>query len=213
MSEGQTLMFSLTLYKVVTILAGLAFAFMGYKLFVHGIFKNAGELQTNWENRKLVLKKAAPGTFFALFGTVIVCTSLLRGLTFQPSEGGIGGGAGAFGSDASKGDEPNSQSPNAEKARQTTLNDIATFNRFADDLLRQRKQSQGPRTTVSVENSEQMLDAIDRTKGTLILSVWSRDWGDREEFKKWATHSAGYFYSDPPSSIARAAAIFKGGPQ
>lgn len=210
MSEGHTLMLSLTIYKVVTILAGLAFAFMGYKLFIHGIFTEAGELHTNWENRNLILRKAAPGTFFALFGTLIVCTSLWRGLTFEPSQWQVGGGSGLFGNEASKGDDRSSQNPTAEKTRQSVLNDIATFNQFANDLLRQRKQEEGSMLTVTVENSDRILDLIDRTKATLMLSVWSQDWGNWEEFRKWALRAPGYFYSDPPASIARAAAIFKG---
>ncbi len=73
----------MTIYKVVTMLVGLAFAFMGYKLFVHGIFEQAGELSTKWENRGLVLRKATPGTFFVLFGTVIICVSLMRGFVLE----------------------------------------------------------------------------------------------------------------------------------
>jgi hypothetical protein len=210
MSEGHTLMLSLTIYKVVTILSGLAFAFMGYKLFLHGIFTEAGEVRTNWENRNLILRKAAPGTFFALFGTLIVCTSLWRGLTFEPSQGQGGGGSGIFGNDTSKSDDRSSQSPTTGKMRLTVLSDIATFNQFANNLLRQHKQDEASRLTVTVEDSDRILDVIDRAKATLMLSVWSQDWGAREEFRKWALRAPGYFYSDPPAGIARAAAIFKG---
>lgn len=211
MSEGDTLMLSLTIYKVVTILAGLALAFMGYKLFVHGIFTEAGELSTKWENRSLVLKKAAPGTFFALLGTVIVCVSLWRGLTLGPSQGGGAlQGTGYFSKGASNSDDRSGQSPNAEKSWQTVLKDVAILNQFANDILRQRAQGQAQRLTVAVEDSERTLDLIDRTKVALMLSVWSQDWGDREEFRKWAYNEPGYVDSDPPTSIARAAAIFKG---
>jgi hypothetical protein len=211
MSEGNSLMlFSLTIYKVITIFAGLAFAFMGYKLFIHGIFMEAGELHTNWENRSLVLRKAAPGTFFALFGTLVVCTSLWRGLTFKPSQGTGYDYSGIFGNDTSKGDNRKLQSPTAEQTRQSVLNDIATFNQFANDLLRQRKQGEDSRLTVTVGDGDRILDLIDRTKATLMLSVWSQDWGDPEEFRKWAYHAPGYAYGDPPTSIARAVAIFKG---
>lgn len=210
MSAGHTLMVSLTIYKVVTIFAGLAFAFMGYKLFIHGIFKDAGELRTNWDNRKLVLRKAAPGTFFALFGTLIVCTSLWRGLTFEPSQEQGLGGSGMFGDEARTGDERRPQSPTAEKARQTALDDVATFNRLGSELLRQRQQDGTSSLTVTIEDSDRVLDLMDRSKVALLLSVWSEDWGDREEFGKWALGAPGYFHSDPPAGIARAAAIFKG---
>ena len=54
MYDSFTMMLFLTIYKVVTMLTGLAFAFMGYRLFVHGIFEQAGELRTNWDDRGLV---------------------------------------------------------------------------------------------------------------------------------------------------------------
>jgi len=211
MNENHTLMLSLTIYKVVTILAGLAFAFMGYKLFVHGIFTEAGELSTNWENKSLVLKKAAPGTFFALFGTVIVCVSLWRGLTLEPSqEQGALGGSGLLSTATSKAENRSWQNPSAEEMRPTVLNDVAILNRFANDLLRQQEQGKGSSLTVATEDSDRLLDLIDRTKATLILSVWSQDWGDQDEFRKWAQLSPGYAYGDPPTGIALAAAIYKG---
>ena len=210
MSADHTLMVSLTIYKVVTIFAGLAFAFMGYKLFIHGIFKDAGELRTNWENRKLVLRKAAPGTFFALFGTLIVCTSLWRGLTFAPSQESGLGGSGMFGDQASKRDDRGAQSPAAEEARRAALNDVATFNQLGNELLRQRPQDETSSLTLTIEDRDQVLDLMDRSKAALMLSVWSGDWGDRDEFRQWAQGAPGYFHSDPPAGIARAAALFKG---
>ena len=208
MTEDHTLMLSLTTYKIVSILAGLAFAFMGYRLFIHGIFTEAGELSTNWENRSLVLKKAAPGTFFALFGTIILCITLWRGLTLGPDLGGGFEGSGMFNNDTSKGEDRSRKTSNIEV--QAVLNDIVIFNEFVSDLLRQREQGVTSNLTMVVEDSGRILDLIDRTKTTMMLSVWSPDWGDPEEFKKWAGHAPGYFYSDPPTNITRAAAIFKG---
>jgi len=211
MNESHIVILSLTLYKVVAILAGLAFTFMGYKLFIHGIFTEAGELQTNWENRSLVLKKAAPGTFFALFGTVIVCVSLWRGLTLEPSkEQGSVGGSGFFSIGASQGNDQNWQTPTSGERRQTVLNDIAILNQLANEIIPQREQGKISRMAITIENGDRILDLIDRTKTTLMLSVWSQDWGDQEEFIKWAQGAPGYFYSDPPTGIAIAAAIYKG---
>lgn len=213
MSADHTLMVSLTIYKVVTIFAGLAFAFMGYKLFIHGIFKDAGELRTNWENRKLVLRKAAPGTFFALFGTLIVCTSLWRGLALESSqEAGLGGSGmfGDLGDQASARDDRSVQSPAAEEARRAALNDVATFNQLGNELLRQPQQDETSSLTLTIEDRDQILDLMDRSKAALMLSVWSQAWGDRDEFRQWAQGAPGYFHSYPPAGIARAAAIFKG---
>lgn len=82
MIETQVIL-SITLYKMVSLLVGGAFSYMGYRLFISGIWGNAGSLETHYENNRLVLKNAAPGTFFALFGAIIVSITLLKGLEFE----------------------------------------------------------------------------------------------------------------------------------
>lgn len=77
-------------YRIVSLFVGLGFAFMGYKLFMHGVFDKAGELQAAWGEKKLLLKQAAPGTFFSLFGTVIIVIALWKGLSFGLENGMTG---------------------------------------------------------------------------------------------------------------------------
>tara|TARA_B100001059_G_C17827077_1_gene582071 strand:- start:563 stop:901 length:339 start_codon:yes stop_codon:yes gene_type:complete len=74
---------SLTSYKLLSLLSGCAFAYMGYRLFVSGIWGHTGDLEAEFGDNRLVLKKAAPGTFFALFGAVIVSVTLYKGLEFK----------------------------------------------------------------------------------------------------------------------------------
>lgn len=74
---------SLTAYKLVSLIVGSAFSYMGYRLFLAGVWGHSGELQTEFGNNKLVLKKAAPGTFFVLFGAVIISITLYKGLEFK----------------------------------------------------------------------------------------------------------------------------------
>jgi hypothetical protein len=87
MSDFQVLVFSLTGYKLVTLLIGLIFALLGYKLFRLGVYEKAGELKTTWGNKSLVLKQAAPGTFFALFGVILISTTLIKGLDIERIKG------------------------------------------------------------------------------------------------------------------------------
>ena len=56
---------------------------MGFRLFMAGIWGQAGDLNAQFGDNKIVLKKAAPGTFFALFGTVIIVFTLYKGLEFN----------------------------------------------------------------------------------------------------------------------------------
>ncbi|MCH8266432.1 MAG: hypothetical protein IH846_02825 [Acidobacteria bacterium] len=57
---------------------GFGFAALGYRLFVLGVLQT-GDLEAVWNDRKLLLERAAPGTLFALFGSVMIGLSLLRG--------------------------------------------------------------------------------------------------------------------------------------
>jgi hypothetical protein len=46
----------------------------------------AGELQAAWGARRLILKQVAPGVFFALFGTVIVCVGIWKPISIQSAD-------------------------------------------------------------------------------------------------------------------------------
>lgn len=74
---------SLTSYKLASLLSGCAFAYMGYRLFLNRVCGRSGDLEAEFGDNKLVLKKAAPGTFFALFGAVIISVTLYKGLEFK----------------------------------------------------------------------------------------------------------------------------------
>ena len=186
MSDIHTMLMALTIYKVVTVLTGLGFAFLGYRLFIHGIFTEAGELRTNWDNRGLVLRKAAPGTFFALFGVIIVCVSLWRGLTF--------GDLGSHRDSAIRIDRGSGIGPIADVHQPATTAPI-----LADKDAPERERL---RVREHIGFLNQLLPRIDpalaeakqarireRTRAVklyLMHTVWSPDWGRFEDFEMWA---------------------------
>jgi len=210
MSEGHTMMMSLTIYKLATIFTGLAFAFMGYRLFISGIFAEAGELRTNWDNKSLVLRKAAPGTFFALLGAIITCISLWRGLNLEPvpRPGDVESGMFSQGTSSigpRSGHDSSADNSKAESSRAIVLEDIAYLNQFCNDLV--KRQDEPARLTASA-TGDRIIDLFDRAKAALMLSAWSPEWGNPEEFRKWL--AGVYPYGEPPDSIASAAAIYRG---
>ena len=77
---------SLALYKITSLIVGLALAYMGYRLFMAGIWGNAGDLEAKYGNQRLVIKAAAPGTFFALFGTIVLAFTIWKGLELRKIE-------------------------------------------------------------------------------------------------------------------------------
>ena len=86
MSEFNVALLAVTLYKALTLLVGLVSLFFGYRLFGSRTNKKAGELSSRWGDKSLVLKQAAPGTFFALFGAIVLSIGLLRGFEIKKTE-------------------------------------------------------------------------------------------------------------------------------
>jgi hypothetical protein len=72
-------------YKIACLLVGLACIFMGYRLFLEGVFAPA-TLEAAKGQATLSLQNAAPGTFFALFGSVVVAFVVWQGLHFESSK-------------------------------------------------------------------------------------------------------------------------------
>lgn len=84
---GSRSFYLLTFYKTLGILSGLAFGYMGYRLFMAGVFEHAGNLEAVFGKEHLILKAAAPGTFFAVLGCVIIVATIWRGVNIKESDG------------------------------------------------------------------------------------------------------------------------------
>ena len=77
------IMLCVTTYKIASLFVGATLSYMGYRLFVSGIWGDAGTFSAKHADNKLVLKNAAPGTFFAMFGAIVVVVTLFKGLEFR----------------------------------------------------------------------------------------------------------------------------------
>ena len=64
-------------YRLSVLIVGTIFAYLGYHLFLAGIL-DAANLEAGGHGFNLSLQKAAPGTFFALFGTAMIITGIWR---------------------------------------------------------------------------------------------------------------------------------------
>ena len=85
MNDDVWLMLLFISYKIACLLIGALFAYMGYRLFLADKVEPAGDLDVSANKKRLLLKKAAPGTFFALFGTVVIAFTILKGVEYQTS--------------------------------------------------------------------------------------------------------------------------------
>jgi hypothetical protein len=72
----------LIIFKVAIILVGGLSIVLGYKLFVRGIFPSASDnpaasMEAKLGEYEISMKNAAPGTFFALFGSLVIGAMIL----------------------------------------------------------------------------------------------------------------------------------------
>lgn len=87
MEHGVVLVISIVLYKMASLAAGVGLSYMGYRLFMAGIRGQAGNVEAEYKEIRIVLKWAAPGTFFAILGAVVIAVTLYRGLEYEGGGG------------------------------------------------------------------------------------------------------------------------------
>ncbi len=80
--ESQIVL-SLFAYKLGSLAVGLCTVYLGYRLFVLGIWGDAGDMEAKFQDNKLIVKAAAPGTFFVVLGAVVVCFTIYKGLELK----------------------------------------------------------------------------------------------------------------------------------
>jgi len=66
-----------SIYRYALIVAGVMFAWRGYRLFKLGYFEKAGELKAAYGSSHLLVKQVAPGVFFAAIGAAMVAGPLI----------------------------------------------------------------------------------------------------------------------------------------
>jgi len=81
-TEFNTALLIANVYRYLLIVAGVCFGFMGYRLFIRGIY-GEGDLQAGWGDYKILLKRVAPGTFFAVFGVTVIAIAIWRPVSLE----------------------------------------------------------------------------------------------------------------------------------
>jgi len=62
----------------VTVVVGFGFAVLGYRLLLRGVTGDS-DPEAVWNDRRLLLRRAAPGSLFALFGLAMITFALWQG--------------------------------------------------------------------------------------------------------------------------------------
>jgi hypothetical protein len=83
MSDFAAMLLATVSYKISLVLSGSFLAYLGYRLYCRGVLDAEGELKARSGDRSFVLRRVAPGAFFALFGTCIVGIVGWQGIHFD----------------------------------------------------------------------------------------------------------------------------------
>jgi len=65
--------------RIVIAVGGIIFAYLGYRLYRHGITEGASKIKIESRWWKLLLSGTGPGLIFMLFGTIILVAGLYLG--------------------------------------------------------------------------------------------------------------------------------------
>src|SRR6266446_3141159 len=79
----MAIIISVGIYKLACLATGTLLVYMGYRLFMASIWGKAGEVDLQFKENKLLIRKAAPGTFFTVAGTIVLVVTLSKGLGFE----------------------------------------------------------------------------------------------------------------------------------
>jgi hypothetical protein len=89
MSDALAIFGMLLIYKLAILLVGVLSIYMGFRLFLADKVTPAGDLSAKSGVYALQLRGGAPGIFFSLFGTVLICFSIAKGLDFSGGKGPV----------------------------------------------------------------------------------------------------------------------------
>jgi hypothetical protein len=175
--------------RLVAVLFGGMAIYLGYRLFLLVPDRRGGEGRFTFPwDVSVVLARVGPGVFFALFGALVVGTSLVRGVEWRDGEVAFHGAGASLA-------VPEAQARDA--ARVELLRDIALLNNISGYL----------RGNLPEQDRSLIERAIPRIKLALMKPVWgdpAKGWGDPAEFERWQEG----FESDPPPARLKAAVEF-----
>lgn len=69
---------AILVYKVFSLAGGCLCIFLGYKLFIKGIFPDS-DVDAGFKNAQISIRRAAPSTMFALFGATVIAITINKG--------------------------------------------------------------------------------------------------------------------------------------
>jgi hypothetical protein len=78
LADDTQLVLIANVFRIVCLVAGLIFAYLGYRLYVKGVFDKTQDIQASFGNAKVALRHVAPGVVFGIAGIVVALLSVVR---------------------------------------------------------------------------------------------------------------------------------------
>ncbi len=70
-------------FRAICLASGLGFAYLGYRLYIKGVFEKSEEIKGHLGEASVVLKNVAPGVVFALFGLISGALGVIRPISID----------------------------------------------------------------------------------------------------------------------------------
>lgn len=77
---------TLLIYKLAALGSGVVLCVLGYRLFAKGIWGAAGDIDMRFKDNVIVLRSAAPGSFFAILGAAVIVATIWQGLSIESGD-------------------------------------------------------------------------------------------------------------------------------
>lgn len=177
-SALTTFVFMRMAERILAVGIGGLSIYLGFRLFLTLPTETTSSGRFELPGYKVVLSKAGPGIFFALFGTIVLAYSFLKAPSYSDETANF---RGAFGTESS---QAISGAPGMFESGQ-----ISDQRRHEIALSLQMLNCMGRVVTAAGRGIEpdDVEEPVRNAKVALLESVWDREkWGDVEDFRQWA---------------------------
>ncbi len=157
--------------RLLSVIVGAMAIYLGYRMFVLLPTQANSAGRVDLPGYKVVLSKVGPGIFFALFGSIVLYTTLNKPI--HVDDNGFSGATSI---------EPlHSQAVTTPQELERVRSSLQILNCIERVVPTSEKHM--PADDVEL--------AVRQAKIALIESVWKTEWGKSERFRQWAESSQG----------------------
>lgn len=177
-SALTTFVFMRMAERILAVGIGGVSIYLGFRLFFNLPTETTSSGKIELPGYKVVISKAGPGIFFALFGTIVLAYSFLKAPSYSDEAANF---RGAFGREPSQVSSEVPETLGSSQVSDQLRHEIA--------LSLQMLNCMGRVVTAAGRGIEadDVDEPVRNAKVALLESVWDREkWGDVEDFRQWA---------------------------